>query len=32
MNLPQEGTGSAESGLTEHYLLAEGIPENLGCE
>ena len=29
---PQEGTGSAESSLTEPYLLAEGIPENLGHE
>ena len=28
----QEGTGSAESSLTEPYLLAEGIPENLGHE
>ena len=28
----QEGTGSAESSLTEPYLLAEGIPEDLGCE
>ena len=28
----QEGTGSAESSSTEPYLLAEGIPENLGCE
>ena len=27
---PQEGTGSTESGLSEPYLLAEGIPENLG--
>ena len=29
---PQEGTGSAESSLSEPYLLAEGIPENLGHE
>ena len=29
---PQEGTGSAESSLSEPYLLAEGIPENLGWE
>ena len=29
---PQEGTGSAESSSTEPYLLAEGIPENLGHE
>ena len=29
---PQEGTSSAESSLIEAYLLAEGIPENLGCE
>ena len=28
----QEGTGSAESSLTEPYLLAEGIPEELGHE
>ena len=28
----QEGTGSAESSSTEPYLLAEGIPENLGHE
>ena len=28
----QEGTGSAESSLTEPYLLAEGIPEELGQE
>ena len=28
----QEGTGSAESISTEPYLLAEGIPENLGHE
>ena len=27
---PQEGTGSAETSLTEPYLLTEGIPENLG--
>ena len=27
-----EGTGSAESSLSEPYLLAEGIPEELGCE
>ena len=29
---PQEDTGSAGSSSTEPYLLAEGIPENLGCE
>ena len=29
---PQEGTGSAESSLSEPSLLAEGIPENLGLE
>ena len=29
---PQEDTGSAGSSLTEPYLLAEGIPENLGHE
>ena len=29
---PQEGTGSAESSLSEHYLLAEGIPEEFGQE
>ena len=29
---PQEGTGSADSSLSEPYLLAEGIPENLGHE
>ena len=28
----QEGTGSAENSLTEPYLLAEGIPEELGHE
>ena len=28
----QEGTGSAESSLTEPYLLAEGISEDLGHE
>ena len=28
----QEGTGSAESNLLEPYLLAEGIPEELGHE
>ena len=28
----QEDTNSAESGLTESYVLAEGIPEELGCE
>ena len=28
----QEGTGSAESSLTELYLLAERIPENLGSK
>ena len=28
----QEGTGSAESSSTEPYLLAEGIPENVGHE
>ena len=27
-----EGTGSAETSLSEPYLLPEGIPENLGCE
>ena len=30
--LSQEGTVSAESSSTEPYLLAEGIPEDLGCE
>ena len=29
---PQEGIGSAESSLSGPYLLAEGIPENLGHE
>ena len=29
---PQEGTGSTESSLSEPYLLAEGIPEDLGWE
>ena len=29
---PPEGTGSAVSSLSEPYLLAEGIPENLGHE
>ena len=29
---PPEGTGSAESSLSEPSLLAEGIPENLGHE
>ena len=29
---PQEGTGSAERSLSEPYLLAEGILENLGHE
>ena len=29
---PPEGTGSAESSLSEPYLLAEGNPENLGHE
>ena len=29
---PPEGTGSAESSLSEPILLAEGIPENLGNE
>ena len=29
---PQEVSGSAESSLSEPYLLAEGIPENLGHE
>ena len=28
----QEGTGSSESSLSEPYLLAEGIPEELGQE
>ena len=28
----QEGAGSAESSLSEPYLLAEGIPEELGHE
>ena len=28
----QEGTGSAESSLSEPYLLAEGMPEELGHE
>ena len=28
----QEGAGLAESSLSEPYLLAEGIPEELGCE
>ena len=28
----QEDTNSAEHGLTESYVLAEGIPEELGCE
>ena len=28
----QEGTGSAESSLSEPYVLAEGIPEELGQE
>ena len=28
----QEDTNSAESSLTESYVLAEGIPEELGCE
>ena len=28
----QEDTNSAESGLTESYVLAKGIPEELGCE
>ena len=28
----QEGTGSVESSLSEPYLLAEGIPEELGHE
>ena len=32
MILPPEGTGSAESSLSEPSLLAEGILENLGCE
>ena len=31
-NPPPEGTGSAESSLSEPSLLAEGIPENLGHE
>ena len=30
--VPLEGTGSAESSLSEPYLLSEGIPENLGHE
>ena len=29
---PPEGTGSAESSLSEPSLLAEGIREALGCE
>ena len=29
---PPEGTRSAESILSEPTLLAEGIPENVGCE
>ena len=29
---PKEGTGSAESSLSEPSLLTEGIPENLGHE
>ena len=29
---PPEGTGSAESSLSEPTLLAEELPENLGCE
>ena len=29
---PPEGTGSAESSLSEPSLLAEGIPENIGHE
>ena len=29
---PPEGTGSAESSLSQPSLLAEGIPENLGHE
>ena len=29
---PPEGTGSAESSLSEPSLLVEGIPENLGHE
>ena len=29
---PPEGTGSAESSLSEPSLIAEGIPENLGHE
>ena len=29
---PLKGAGSAESNLSEPYLLAEGIPEELGCE
>ena len=28
----QEDTNSVESSLTESYVLAEGIPEELGCE
>ena len=28
----QEGAGLAESSLSEPYVLAEGIPEELGCE
>ena len=31
-NVPPDGTGSAESSLSEPSLLEEGIPENLGCE
>ena len=29
---PPEGTSSAESHISEPFLLAEGIPENLGDE
>ena len=29
---PPEGAGSAESSLSEPFLLAEGISKNLGCE
>ena len=29
---PLDGTGSAESSLSEHSLLEEGVPENLGHE
>ena len=33
INEPTQGdTNSVESGLTESYVLAEGIPEEIGCE